>query len=281
MTNESALYIVATPIGNLADITHRAVDVLRTVSIIAAEDTRHSAKLLAHLGIQTPMLSYHDHSGSAQVERILSRLERGESVALISDAGTPLISDPGYRLVLEARQRGYRVVPIPGACALIAALCASGLASDRFIFEGFLPAKSAARRSVYEKLGASSATLIFYESTHRILDSLHDMKAVFGSQRRCCIARELSKTYETFVVGEVDTVLQILSDDSNQQKGEFVVMVEGYRPPQLVEEVSEQAQSILKILRDELPLKKAAALTSKITGDKKNKLYQWALSHEA
>lgn len=278
MTNESALYIVATPIGNLADITLRAIEILRTVSLIAAEDTRHSAKLLSHIDVQTPMLSYHDHSGSVQVERILARLEKGESVALISDAGTPLISDPGYRLVLAARQRGLKVIPIPGACALITALCASGLASDHFLFEGFLPAKSAARKSALEVLKRSTATLIFYESTHRISESLADMGDIFGSERKCCVARELTKTYETFLSGSFAEVGVQISEDAYQRKGEFVVMVDGFRPPVLVDEISPEAQRVLMILHADLPLKQAAALASKITGEKKNKLYQWATS---
>lgn len=280
MANKSALYIVATPIGNLSDMTQRAIDVLRNVSVVAAEDTRHSGKLLDHFGVDTPLISYHDHGGSAQIERILSKLAAGDSVALISDAGTPLICDPGFRLVGLAREKGHAVVPVPGACALISALCASGLPSDQFSFEGFLPAKSAARRAALANLSEARQTLIFYESTHRIIESLQDMSVVFGACRRCAVAREITKTFETFIVGALQDVSLTVRADPNQQKGEFVVIVEGFRPTPAAQEISEESERILSVLIAELPLKQATALTAKITGDKKNKLYQWALSRD-
>lgn len=280
MNKQCALYIVATPIGNLSDMSQRAIDVLRNVSVVAAEDTRHSAKLFSHHDVSTPLISYHDHGGSVQVERILRRLREGDSVALVSDAGTPLICDPGYRVVSAVRAEGFSVVPVPGACALVAALCASGLPSDRFIFEGFAPAKKGARLSFFEALAAEARTLIFYESTHRICDSVTDMAAAFGQDRRCVIAREITKSYETFLSGRLTDVKSILEEDSNQRKGEFVVMLEGKPKEPASEDISEAAKSTLNILLEELPLKQASSLAAKITGSKKNKLYQWALDQK-
>lgn len=281
MTHQNALYIVATPIGNLADITLRAIDVLRSVSVIAAEDTRHSAKLLQYHDIATPLISYHDHGGEAQVSRILAKLSEGGAVALISDAGTPLISDPGYRLVNAVREQGFDVVPVPGPCAFISAISASGLPSDRIAFEGFPPAKAQARRQVFEHLSKDHRTLVFYESTHRILACLQDMAEVFGADREICVARELSKTYETFLRGSITTVLNKMESDTNQQKGEFVVLVRGAVEENTEEGISEEAQKLLSVLCQELPVKQAASLTAKVTGEKKNKCYQWALDHPA
>lgn len=280
MTNKSALYIVPTPIGNLSDITLRAIEVLKDVSAIAAEDTRHSGKLLQHHGIDTPLISYHDHGGEAQVERILNKLSRGQSVALISDAGTPLISDPGYRVVSVARSRGFQVVPIPGACALITALSAAGLPSDRFSFEGFPPAKHQARLSFYSLLNRDPRTIIFYESTHRIEESIEDLSESFGADRRCVVARELTKTFETFLEGSLTEVLVQIREDSNQKKGEFVVMVDGFSPEDDEGGLDPQSERVLKVLLEELPLKQASAIAAKITGEKKNKLYQWALAQK-
>ncbi|WP_086930012.1 16S rRNA (cytidine(1402)-2'-O)-methyltransferase [Agarilytica rhodophyticola] len=280
MNKQCALYIVATPIGNLSDISQRAIEVLRNVSVAAAEDTRHSAKLLHFHDISTPLISYHDHGGALQVERILRRLHDGESVALISDAGTPLISDPGYRVVSAVREEGFDVIPIPGACALIAALCASGLPSDRFIFEGFAPAKKTARLGHFESLKDESRTLIFYESTHRICDSLADMALAFGEERRCVIAREITKSYETFLSGTLGKIIAILQEDMNQRKGEFVVMLEGKAKESAAEDISDEAKHTMTILLEELPVKQAAALAAKLTGGKKNKLYQWALDNK-
>lgn len=270
------LYVVATPIGNLGDMVPRAVEVLHAVDLIAAEDTRHSGRLMKHLGIDTPLMAYHDHSDERQMGRVLDMLVQGQTVALISDAGTPLISDPGYRLVREARLRGIRVTPIPGACAAIAALSASGLPSDRFSFEGFPPPKTAARLKKFETLAGSPQTLIFYESPHRILDTLTDMIATFGSDREAVLAREITKTFETFLTGTLDDILQQVIADSNQQKGEIVVMVKGN--DDAVSASDAEQLKVLTVLLDDLPVKQAAVLAARITGGQKNALYQLALS---
>lgn len=276
---DSALYIVATPIGNLTDISYRAIEVLKGVNIIAAEDTRHSAKLLQHYHISTPLIPYHDHSDDNQTRRLLEKLRHGEQVALISDAGTPLISDPGYKLVRQARDEGITVVPVPGACALITALCASGMPSDRFAFEGFLPAKSAARKTVFEALLKEPRSIIFYESPHRIMDSLADMAEVFGGGRRTVLARELTKNFETFLDGRLEDLLDRLRADANQQRGEMVIIVEGYRVDESDNAVSAEVEKAMKILLKELPVKKAAAVAAQLYGEKKNKLYKWALDN--
>lgn len=270
------LYVVATPIGNLGDMVPRAVDVLHAVDAVAAEDTRHSGRLLSHLGIKTPMISYHDHSDDWQATKIVQLLEQGKSVALISDAGTPLISDPGYKLVKVVRSLGIKVVPIPGPCALIAAISASGLPSDRFTFEGFAPAKVAARVKRFFELQTESRTLVFYESPHRIIATLTDMKEVFGYDREIVMARELTKIYETFLTGTLESVCQQVTDDVSQQKGEMVLILKGAEIKKA--EVDEEQQRVLSLLLDELPLKQAAALAAKITGGKKNVLYNMALT---
>lgn len=291
MTNNSAgqiasdgskpgvLYVVATPIGNLADMVPRAVETLQTVALIAAEDTRHSSRLLSHFDIKTPAVAYHDHSDEQRTEQLIKRLLDGDDLALISDAGTPLISDPGYRLVRQARQHGIQVVPIPGACALIAALSAAGLPSDRFAFEGFLPAKQGARVTQLQQLAKQTHTLIFYEAPHRILETLQDMEAVFGAEREVVIAREVSKTFETITSDKVTNLVQWVAADSNQQRGEIVVLVHG-APKTDADELDAEAQRTMQILLEELPLKQAASLGAKLTGLKKNFLYQWALSQE-
>ena len=271
------LYIVATPIGNMGDMAPRAVDVLHTVDLVAAEDTRRSSRLFRHFGIKTPMVSYHDHSDNKQINTIVDMLLRGNSVALISDAGTPLISDPGYRLVKIVRDKGLKVVPIPGSCALIAAISVSGLPSDRFIFEGFPPAKSSARVAKFESVAKEFRTLIFYEAPHRILETLTDMVNVFGGARQVVIARELTKTYETFLSGSLMKVLVQVKEDKNQQKGEIVVVLEGVRSSEKDPDTAE-ARRVLAILLDEVPLKQAALLAAKITGYQKNELYALALS---
>jgi len=269
------LYIVATPIGNLGDISERALQVLRTVSLIAVEDTRHSARLLQNFGIATPMLAYHDFNESERAARLLARIQAGECVALISDAGTPLVSDPGYQLVRQAHAQGLPVVPVPGACAAIAALCSAGQASDRFVFEGFLPAKTAARKAALTALRAESRTIIFYEAPHRILECLTDMVECLGGTREATLARELTKTYETILHATLAELLARVNSDANQQKGEIVLVVAGQ--PAVMEEVDQQALHTLKILLAELPLKQAAALAAQITGVKKNLLYELAL----
>ena len=275
-----SLYVVATPIGNLDDISARALRILREVALIAAEDTRHSARLLQHFGIQTPLAACHEHNERDQGGRFLARLRAGEDVALISDAGTPLISDPGYHLVRQARAAGFAVVPVPGACALIAALSAAGLPSDRFIFEGFLPAKAAGRRARLEQVREEPRTLIFYEAPHRILECLQDMREVFGDDRPALLARELTKTFETLQGLPLAELCEWVGADSNQQRGECVVLVAGWQAPEGEEAVSAEALRVLDLLLSEMPLKRAAALAAEITGVRKNVLYQVALERK-
>lgn len=273
------LYVVPTPIGNLADMTPRAIEVLNGVALIAAEDTRHSGKLLQYFAIKTPAQAYHEHNEREHTPRLVAKLLAGESIALISDAGTPLVSDPGYKLVHEARQAGVQVVPLPGACALIAALSASGLPSDRFIFEGFLPAKSAARQQRLQDMVTETRTLIFYESTHRIEACLQDMLAVFGAEREVVVARELSKKFETIHGAPLAELAAWMAADENQCRGEFVLLVHGAAPAE-AGDVNAEAERVLRLLMAELPLKQAAALAAQITGGKKNALYKFALSLE-
>lgn len=274
------LYVVATPIGNLDDISARALKVLSEVALIAAEDTRHSMRLLQHFGIATPLAACHEHNERDQGGRFLARLLSGEDVALISDAGTPLISDPGFHLVRQARAAGVAVVPVPGACALIAALSAAGLPSDRFIFEGFLPAKATARRARLEQVKEESRTLIFYEAPHRILECLEDLEMVFGGERPALLARELTKTFETLKGLPLAELRAWVAADSNQQRGECVVLVAGWQAPEGDEAVSAEALRVLDLLLEELPLKRAAALAAEITGVRKNLLYQVALERQ-
>jgi 16S rRNA (cytidine1402-2'-O)-methyltransferase len=275
-----SLYVVATPIGNLDDISARALTILRSVALIAAEDTRHSARLMQHFGIGTPLAACHEHNERDQGGRFLARLLAGDDVALISDAGTPLISDPGYHLVRQARAAGVAVVPVPGACALIAALSAAGLPSDRFIFEGFLPAKAAGRRARLEQVREESRTLIFYEAPHRILECLQDMQSVFGDERPALLARELTKTFETLKGMPLAELAAWVAADSNQQRGECVVLVAGWQAPEGEEAVSAEAMRVLNLLLAEMPLKRAAALAAEITGVRKNLLYQVALEQQ-
>ena len=275
-----SLYVVATPIGNLDDISARALNILRSVSLIAAEDTRHSARLMQHFGIPTPLAACHEHNERDQGGRFLARLLAGDDVALISDAGTPLISDPGYHLVRQARAAGVAVVPVPGACALIAALSAAGLPSDRFIFEGFLPAKAAGRRARLEQVKQEPRTLIFYEAPHRILECLQDMQAVFGDERPALLARELTKTFETLKGMPLAELAAWVAADSNQQRGECVVLVAGWQAPEGEEAVSAEAMRVLDLLLAEMPLKRASALAAEITGVRKNLLYQAALERQ-
>lgn len=272
------LYVVATPIGNLGDMSPRAVEVLQQADRIAAEDTRHSAGLMRHFAITTPMLSLHEHNERQKTELLLERLLGGECVALISDAGTPLISDPGYVLVREAHRGGIRVVPIPGPSALIAALSASGLATDRFCFEGFLAAKRGARRRQLEALQEEHRTLAFYETPHRILDSLADMADILGRERQAVLARELTKTFETIRHDTLGELLLWVRGDANQQKGEFVLLVQGAEPHS--GGLDPEAQRIASLLAAELPLKQAAALAANISGEKKNALYKFLLAQK-
>ncbi|WP_039917202.1 16S rRNA (cytidine(1402)-2'-O)-methyltransferase [Cellvibrio mixtus] len=275
-SNQGILYVVATPIGNLDDMVPRAVETLQTVALIAAEDTRHSSRLLSHFGIKTPCIAYHDHSDDSRVDQLIAKMHGGDSIALISDAGTPLVSDPGYRLVRSARQAGIQVVPIPGACAMIAALSAAGLPSDRFAFEGFLPAKQVARCTQLQSLAVDSRTLIFYEAPHRILETLQDMAHVFGPDREVVIAREITKTFETIKGDKVSALVDWVAADSNQQRGEIVLLVHG-APKQENEAITPEQIHIMKVLLEELPVKQAASIGAKLTGLKKNFLYDWAL----
>ncbi|TVV42977.1 16S rRNA (cytidine(1402)-2'-O)-methyltransferase [Thalassolituus sp. C2-1] len=268
-------YVVATPIGNLADLTERAKQVLTSVDVIACEDTRHTAKLLQHLGLRKPLLSVHEHNERERVEQIARHLEQGQSMALVSDAGTPLISDPGYPLVQALRARGLNVSPIPGVSAIITALSAAGLPTDRFTFEGFLPHKSGAKREKLLAQEQEARTLVYYESKHRILDTLEVMAEVFGAERQACVARELTKTFETFYHGTLPDILSQLQEDADQQKGEFVVMIAGNPDPAPASEVD--SNKLFRLLLVELPPKKAAAIIADLTGENKKELYQKAL----
>ena len=270
----ATLYLVATPIGNLADITQRAVSVLDQVDIVAAEDTRHSQRLLSHLAIRTKLTAYHEHNEDRVTSRLLDELEAGSSIALISDAGTPLISDPGYRLVEQAHARGVKVVPVPGVCAAIAALSAAGLATDSFAFEGFPPAKQGARLHFFERFVAQKQTMIFYVSCHRIVETLKDMQTVFGGSRRVGFAREMTKTFETIKRMELSALIDFVEADDNQRKGEIVLVLEGNLA---VHEDAAQIDHYLSILLKELPVKQSVSLVVKLTGESKNDVYKRAL----
>lgn len=278
---QATLYIVATPIGNLDDMTERAVDTLKSVALIAAEDTRHSQALLHKHGIKTPLRAYHDFSSEAQAAALLEILDNGQSMALISDAGTPLISDPGYKLVRAARQRGFTVLPIPGASALTAALSVAGLATDRFCFEGFLPARSTARRAALDKLAQESRTLVFYESPHRIQEALADLSECLGAQRQVFLGRELTKKFESHFYGSCGQCVDWLAADSNQRRGEFVLVVAGCDEEEAERRQFQEALDLTRQLREEMALKKAASLASQITGVRKNALYEAVLEQES
>lgn len=272
---KAALYVVATPLGNLDDMTPRAIEVLRTVQFIAAEDTRHSGRLLQHFAINTQTFALHEHNEDEGAARVLELLTRGKSVALISDAGTPLISDPGFRVVRAVRAAGVPVIPVPGPSAVIAALSAAGLPTDRFVFEGFLPPRAAARQARLAEFAGETRTLVFYESSHRIVESVQDMAAVLGSDRRGVVARELTKLYEEIHDAPLGELVAWLTSDDRHQKGEFVVLVAGREGRE--EGATLAAEKILRVLLAELPLKQAAKLASEITGINKNELYQKAL----
>lgn len=282
MKNEQngILYIVATPIGNLDDITQRALDTFAQVDLIAAEDTRHSGLLLNHYGIKKPFFALHDHNEQQKAVILVEKLTKGENIALISDAGTPLISDPGFHLVRHCRQAGIRVVPVVGACAAIGALSCSGIASDRFCFEGFLPAKTKSRCDKLETLSEEPRTLIFYESTHRILDTLADMQKIWGSDRYIVMARELTKTWETIYGDTLGNLIEWLNEDSNRTKGEIVLIVEGKSETE-EESFSPQAVKLFQLLTNEMPMKKAAGIVAETFSYKKNALYQFGLENFA
>jgi 16S rRNA (cytidine1402-2'-O)-methyltransferase len=272
----ACLYVVATPIGNLEDITSRAQRILQQVDWIAAEDTRHTQKLLQSLNIKNQLISLHDHNERARSQQLVDLLQKGQSIALVSDAGTPLISDPGYGLVCEVRKAGFPVVPIPGVSAVIAALSVAGLPTDRFYFAGFLPAKAHARIEQLEKLRHQLGSLVFYESPHRILASLQALNDILGSERQACLGREITKRFETFIQASLGEILAEVERDTNQQKGEFVIMVEGYQGE---EETAAWAEACrwLTELQEHLPPSQACALVAKMTGIKKKPLYNWML----
>lgn len=274
---EAALYIVSTPIGNMGDITTRAIATLKGVNVVAAEDTRHSRRLLDNLGIQAHLVSLHEHNEREKAESIVSSIKEGKSVALISDAGTPLISDPGFHLVRAAREQGVKVVPIPGVCAIVAGLSVSGLATDRFTFEGFLPAKSVSRKKILETLEDEVRTMVFYESPHRIKSSLADFSTVFGADRHVVLARELTKKFETVLSGNFTQVIDILSLDDNQCRGEFVVIVEGLKKTETASGIDLDVRVLLKRLLQDLPVKKASGIAADLTGQNKKELYNLAL----
>ncbi|HEX7115509.1 MAG TPA: 16S rRNA (cytidine(1402)-2'-O)-methyltransferase [Steroidobacter sp.] len=270
------LYVVATPIGNLGDLSTRAREVLAGVDLIAAEDTRHTRQLLDLCGIERPLTSLHEHNESAKSEELLGKLSAGAAIALVSDAGTPLISDPGFDLVSKAKARGVRVVAVPGPSAAIAALSISGLATDRFAFEGFLPAKASARRARLERLASEERTMIFYEAPHRLAEVLRDMAALFGADRRASIGRELTKKFETTYDGTLAELAQKAGQGSDMTRGEIVIVVAGAKGSDL-EATSMQADQVLRALLEELPPSQAARIAARLTGAKRGDLYDAAL----
>ncbi|MFT4675370.1 MAG: 16S rRNA (cytidine1402-2'-O)-methyltransferase [Reinekea sp.] len=273
----STLYVVATPIGNLADISERAQQVLRSVDLICCEDTRHSARLMDHLGCTTPLLSLHEHNERDRSAMIVERLQSGQSIALVSDAGTPLISDPGYVLVNHVIDAQLQVVPIPGASAVITALSISGLPTDRWRFEGFLPSKTGARLKILNALAKDHLTLVFYESSHRIEGSLADMALAFGADRPIVVARELTKTFETVLRGTIAEVQLAVAADNNQRKGEFVVLVQGVAT-EVVGIGDERVVALVNELTAILPPKKAAAIVAKVFGGSKKIYYEYIVA---
>lgn len=275
MGDPGILYIVATPIGNLDDISQRALKILQEADIVAAEDTRHSKKLLQAYQISTPMVSLHEHNEASRAQELVNRLAKGQRIALISDAGTPLISDPGYVLVSEVRAQGYQVVPIPGACAAVAALCAAGLPTDRFLFVGFLPQKNSPRRQALENVLQEPCTLVLYESPRRIIELLQLINEL-DAQRTVCLAKELTKTFERFFTGCAADLLRQLEDDPDLQKGEWVVLLAGCdKPEELV--IPPAVLDAVELAARDLPLKKACELVARLTDRKKNALYQAVL----
>ena len=277
MSSYGTLYVVATPIGNLGDITLRAIETLKAVDAIAAEDTRHTSGLLSHFGISKKLIAVHEHNEHQSAEKLLLQLKAGENIALVTDAGTPGISDPGAVVVDLVRKAGVKVVPIPGVSAVVAALSASGIVQNGFLFHGFLPASGAARRKALEALKVQTVTLVFYEAPHRIIESITDMANVLGAERRITFAREITKTFETIYSCDLGVAAAWLEADSNQQRGEFVLLIESAAIKD-AEEISEETVRVLKLLLVDLPLKQAVKLAAEITNEKKNDLYEFALS---
>lgn len=277
-THKGVLYIVATPIGNLGDITQRALETLKIADKICAEDTRNTRKLLTHFGIQGELQALHDHNERHKVSAIKNWLDAGENIALVSDAGTPLISDPGYHLVSELGEQGYKIIPIPGASAIITALSIAGLPTDRFTFEGFLPAKNVGRNKALQANLKEPRTQVYYESSHRIAVTIEAMCEVFGGERKVVLARELTKMYEQVYRGELVGLQQWINENPMHRKGEFVLMLAGYIEEVESDVVSASIEDLLKILVEELPVKQAASLAAKITGRKKNELYKLAMA---
>lgn len=275
--NSGTLYIVATPIGNLADMGYRAVETLRKVSRIYAEDTRNSIKLLSYYEVRNQLFALHDHNELSKVNEIALLLAEDNDIALISDAGTPLISDPGYKLVRELAKLGHKISPVPGASAVIAALSVAGIATDKFTFEGFLPAKKVARLQSLEKNKNQTYTQVYYESSHRIVNSVIAMRTVMGDQRDVCLAREITKLYEQIFRGTLLELEHWLIADSNHQRGEFVVVLAGEKENPDASEEQDEAQRLLKELLTELSVKKSAALVAKLTAVSKNEAYKMAL----
>ncbi len=271
------LYVVATPIGNLADFSFRAIEVLKQVDLIAAEDTRHARMLLQHYGINKPLISLHQHNEDKASQGLVDRMLAGESIALISDAGTPLLSDPGLPLVKLAKQQSVEVSPIPGACALIAALSASGMALSRFSFEGFLPRTSSARKNFFQEKLNDTSTWAFYESSHRIQAALEDMLTIFPADHQIVIAREITKLHETIVKDSLTNLLLRVQNEENMRKGEFVVIVDGVTVAEEGKDISDEEMRILSLLLKQCSIKTAVALAVEITGQRKKLLYQAAL----
>lgn len=267
--------VVATPIGNLGDITHRALQVLGSVDFILAEDTRHSKRLLNHYGVGTKLRSCHEHNEESQIEWVKTQLDAGLDLALISDAGTPLISDPGFVLVRALREQGYSIVAVPGASSIIAALSIAGLPTDGFVFDGFLPSKSGARKTALEKYINEHRTTVLLESSHRIKACLNDALEVFGPGRQIAVARELTKRFETVLAGSVEELVEIFANDEDQARGEFVLMLAGV---EVVSASEADLTATLKILLEELPVKQAAGIASRLSGRRKNEVYNLALS---
>ncbi len=276
-STKGKLYIVATPIGNLADITYRAVEVLNQCAVIAAEDTRQTRHLLAHYSVQTPLISLHEHNENTLTAELIQRVCNGDSVAVVSDAGTPLINDPGFVLVREARKSGLSVVPVPGPCAIIAALSVASLPTDRFRFEGFPPRNSSARKTFFKALVEAEGTLVFYESCHRIATCLSDLAEIFPPERELVIARELTKIHETIVKTTVVDARRIVDDVPYMQKGEFVVLLQGAQPNKMIRVLEPEQERMLEVILGECPLKTAVALVVKITGLNKKAVYDAAL----